>query len=222
MRPLDASRKGTLKEPILVRSAGEEQYAGCTGYPVDSHGVIWLTVRRPPHLLPPIPTTTALGQGASQTCAAGDEQLLTRSYLHLDHPRSPHRALPRVRQRLQDGVRRCPGRPPRPRPRPPRLRGAQELLRLRQARVLLGVAWPGLTWCGGTAVGPLDSRRHIAFQETICTRGSRQAIQETFSRPNMLGERPCRINSLCGRCIEVFFVSADANSRAYAPPIQSG
>lgn len=44
MRPLDASRKGTLDEPILVRSAGDEQYAGCTGYPVDSHGVIWLTV----------------------------------------------------------------------------------------------------------------------------------------------------------------------------------
>lgn len=48
MKPLDASRKGTLKEPILVRSAGEEQYAGCTGYPVDSHGVIWLTVCPPP------------------------------------------------------------------------------------------------------------------------------------------------------------------------------
>ncbi|KAI7773548.1 hypothetical protein LA080_010412 [Diaporthe eres] len=46
MKPLDASRKGTLKEPILVRSAGEEQYAGCTGYPVDSHGVIWLTITR--------------------------------------------------------------------------------------------------------------------------------------------------------------------------------
>lgn len=110
-----------------------------------------------------------------------------------------------MRQRLQDGVRRCPGRPPRPRPRSPRLRGAQELLRLRQARVLLGVAWPGLTWCGGTAVGPSDSRRHIPFQETICTRGRRQAIPETFSRPKMSGERPCRINSLCGRCIEVFF-----------------
>ncbi|KAL1861380.1 Cytochrome c oxidase subunit 4 [Diaporthe australafricana] len=46
MKPLDASRKGTLKEPILVRSAGEEQFAGCTGYPVDSHGVIWLTITR--------------------------------------------------------------------------------------------------------------------------------------------------------------------------------
>lgn len=47
MRPLDASRKGTMKEPILVRSAGDEQYAGCTGFPVDSHSVIWLTVRLP-------------------------------------------------------------------------------------------------------------------------------------------------------------------------------
>jgi cytochrome c oxidase subunit 5b len=28
----------------MVRSAGEEQYAGCTGFPADSHNVIWLTV----------------------------------------------------------------------------------------------------------------------------------------------------------------------------------
>ncbi|KAJ4854390.1 cytochrome c oxidase subunit vb domain-containing protein [Trichoderma breve] len=42
MRPLDASRKGTLENPILVRSAGEEQLAGCTGSPADSHVVIWL------------------------------------------------------------------------------------------------------------------------------------------------------------------------------------
>ena len=42
MRPLDASRKGTLENPILVRSAGDEQLAGCTGYPADSHWVIWL------------------------------------------------------------------------------------------------------------------------------------------------------------------------------------
>lgn len=205
MKPLDASRKGTLKEPILVRSAGEEQYAGCTGYPVDSHGVIWLTVRRPPPLLPPLILRQQWDKAPSQTCAVGNEQVLTRSYHHLDHPRPPHRALPRVRQRLQDGVRRCPGRPPRPRPRPPRLRGAQELLRLRQARVLLGVAWPGLTRSGVTAVGSMDSRRRIPFQETTCTRGRRQAIQETFSRPKMSGVRPCRINSLYGRCIEVFF-----------------
>ncbi|KAI1444945.1 COX5B-domain-containing protein [Annulohypoxylon stygium] len=46
MRPLDASRKGTLDNPILVRSAGDEQYAGCTGYPADSHVVTWLGMSR--------------------------------------------------------------------------------------------------------------------------------------------------------------------------------
>lgn len=44
MRPLDASRKGTMEDPILVRSAGDEQFAGCTGYPADSHIVHWLGV----------------------------------------------------------------------------------------------------------------------------------------------------------------------------------
>ncbi|EXF78551.1 cytochrome c oxidase subunit Vb [Colletotrichum paranaense] len=46
MRPLDASRKGTVENPIPVRSAGEEQYLGCTGVPVDSHVTIWLTISR--------------------------------------------------------------------------------------------------------------------------------------------------------------------------------
>ncbi|MCJ1388507.1 Cytochrome c oxidase subunit 4 [Xylographa bjoerkii] len=46
MKPLDASRKGTLDNPIVVRSFGDEQYAGCTGYPVDSHVTIWLTMSR--------------------------------------------------------------------------------------------------------------------------------------------------------------------------------
>ncbi|KAJ9262228.1 hypothetical protein DTO271D3_6136 [Paecilomyces variotii] len=46
MRPLDASRKGTLDNPIIVNGAGDEQYAGCTGYPADSHVVNWLTVSR--------------------------------------------------------------------------------------------------------------------------------------------------------------------------------
>ena len=44
MKPLDASRLGTLDNPIVVRSFGDEQYAGCTGYPADSHGVTWLVV----------------------------------------------------------------------------------------------------------------------------------------------------------------------------------
>ncbi|KAF4635941.1 hypothetical protein G7Y89_g2140 [Cudoniella acicularis] len=46
MKPLDASRKGTLENPIVVKSFGDEQYAGCTGYPADSHVTIWLTMSR--------------------------------------------------------------------------------------------------------------------------------------------------------------------------------
>ncbi|KAF2002168.1 COX5B-domain-containing protein [Amniculicola lignicola CBS 123094] len=46
MKPLDASRLGTPEDPIIVNSAGEEQYLGCTGFPADSHNVIWQTVSR--------------------------------------------------------------------------------------------------------------------------------------------------------------------------------
>lgn len=45
MKPLPSDRLGTLKDPVMVKSFGEEQYAGCTGVPADSHGVKWLTVR---------------------------------------------------------------------------------------------------------------------------------------------------------------------------------
>ncbi|KAI9658998.1 MAG: Cytochrome c oxidase subunit 4 [Bathelium mastoideum] len=46
MKPLDASRLGTLKDPIVVRSAGDEQYLGCTGSPADSHVVQWIITSR--------------------------------------------------------------------------------------------------------------------------------------------------------------------------------
>ncbi|KAF2138260.1 uncharacterized protein K452DRAFT_277284 [Aplosporella prunicola CBS 121167] len=46
MKPLDSSRKGTLDNPIVVRSFGDEQYAGCTGVPADSHVVKWLVMSR--------------------------------------------------------------------------------------------------------------------------------------------------------------------------------
>ena len=46
MRPLDSSRTGTLNDPILVKSAGNEQYAGCTGSPADSHRIFWLGMNR--------------------------------------------------------------------------------------------------------------------------------------------------------------------------------
>jgi len=44
--PLDTSRKGTLKEPIIVKSFSVDQYVGCTGHPVNSHWVIWLAMTR--------------------------------------------------------------------------------------------------------------------------------------------------------------------------------
>ncbi|EON68460.1 hypothetical protein W97_07670 [Coniosporium apollinis CBS 100218] len=46
MKPLPSDRKGTLDNPVVVRSFGDEQYAGCTGIPADSHGVKWLTMSR--------------------------------------------------------------------------------------------------------------------------------------------------------------------------------
>ncbi|CAF9918605.1 MAG: Cytochrome c oxidase subunit 4 [Heterodermia speciosa] len=46
MRPLDSSRLGTLDDPIMVNSFGDEQYCGCTGCPADSHNVKWLTISR--------------------------------------------------------------------------------------------------------------------------------------------------------------------------------
>ena len=36
---------GTMDNPIKVKSFGDEQYCGCTGYPAESHVTIWLTVR---------------------------------------------------------------------------------------------------------------------------------------------------------------------------------
>jgi cytochrome c oxidase subunit 5b len=44
MKPLPSDRMGTLKEPVIVRSFGDEQYCGCTGIPADTHHVKWLTV----------------------------------------------------------------------------------------------------------------------------------------------------------------------------------
>jgi len=46
MKPLDASRHGTLDDPIVVKSFGDEQYCGCTGSPADSHVTIWLAMTR--------------------------------------------------------------------------------------------------------------------------------------------------------------------------------
>lgn len=41
-RPLDASRKGTMADPIVVDSYENYRYVGCTGSPAGSHTVLWL------------------------------------------------------------------------------------------------------------------------------------------------------------------------------------
>lgn len=41
-KPLDASRIGTLADPILVESYDDYRYVGCTGSPADSHLIQWL------------------------------------------------------------------------------------------------------------------------------------------------------------------------------------
>nr|8C8Q_D Chain D, Cytochrome c oxidase subunit 4, mitochondrial [Schizosaccharomyces pombe]8Q1B_d Chain d, Cytochrome c oxidase subunit 4, mitochondrial [Schizosaccharomyces pombe] len=44
MKPLDASRKGTLTDPIMVTSLDPYRHIGCTGSPSGSHNLIWMTV----------------------------------------------------------------------------------------------------------------------------------------------------------------------------------
>ncbi len=46
MKPLDASRRGTMKDPIMVDSLDPVRYIGCTGFPAQSHEVIWLELQK--------------------------------------------------------------------------------------------------------------------------------------------------------------------------------
>ncbi|KIM33159.1 hypothetical protein M408DRAFT_19501 [Serendipita vermifera MAFF 305830] len=41
--PLYMSKMGTLKEPVMVPSYSEERIVGCSGWPVESHDMIWIT-----------------------------------------------------------------------------------------------------------------------------------------------------------------------------------
>ena len=45
MKPLPGDRVGTLDDPIMVKSAGEEQYCGCRGVAAGGHRKIWIVVR---------------------------------------------------------------------------------------------------------------------------------------------------------------------------------
>ncbi|ORY08659.1 cytochrome c oxidase subunit VB-domain-containing protein [Clohesyomyces aquaticus] len=46
MKPLPSDRLGTVEEPVVVNSAGDDQYVGCTGVPADSHNVLWISLSR--------------------------------------------------------------------------------------------------------------------------------------------------------------------------------
>ncbi|KAL0954890.1 hypothetical protein HGRIS_003823 [Hohenbuehelia grisea] len=45
-KPLDASRLGTKADPIKVLSYDVERIVGCTGYPADSHDIIWFNLKK--------------------------------------------------------------------------------------------------------------------------------------------------------------------------------
>ncbi|KAF7312249.1 hypothetical protein MIND_00237900 [Mycena indigotica] len=44
--PLDSSRVGTKKNPIMVLSNDPLRVIGCTGSPADSHDIIWLNLTK--------------------------------------------------------------------------------------------------------------------------------------------------------------------------------
>ncbi|KAJ7126964.1 cytochrome c oxidase subunit VB-domain-containing protein [Mycena epipterygia] len=44
--PLDSSRVGTKKDPIMVLSYDPERLVGCTGCPADSHDIVWINLSK--------------------------------------------------------------------------------------------------------------------------------------------------------------------------------
>jgi len=44
--PLDSSRLGTKANPVLVPSYDVERIIGCSGFPADSHDVLWFPVKK--------------------------------------------------------------------------------------------------------------------------------------------------------------------------------
>lgn len=41
-----SDRLGTVDNPIVIKSHGEEQYVGCTGVPADTHEQNWMVISR--------------------------------------------------------------------------------------------------------------------------------------------------------------------------------
>ncbi|KAI8982567.1 cytochrome c oxidase subunit VB-domain-containing protein [Pilobolus umbonatus] len=44
VEPLNMTHLGSVKNPIVVKSHDPIRFVGCTGYPVDSHDVIWINL----------------------------------------------------------------------------------------------------------------------------------------------------------------------------------
>uniref|UniRef100_A0A1D1YQE4 Cytochrome c oxidase subunit 4, mitochondrial n=1 Tax=Anthurium amnicola TaxID=1678845 RepID=A0A1D1YQE4_9ARAE len=46
LSPLEITAVGTKKDPVMVKSVDPARYVGCTGFPVDTHELVWLTVEK--------------------------------------------------------------------------------------------------------------------------------------------------------------------------------
>ncbi|RIB05540.1 cytochrome c oxidase [Gigaspora rosea] len=44
LKPLKITKYGTKKDPIRVKSVDPVRYVGCSGFPVDSHELLWLVL----------------------------------------------------------------------------------------------------------------------------------------------------------------------------------
>ncbi|TPX38979.1 hypothetical protein SeMB42_g06533 [Synchytrium endobioticum] len=49
LHPIVQTQMGTKSNPVVVKGVDPERYIGCTGFPADSHEVVWLTVRPGKH-----------------------------------------------------------------------------------------------------------------------------------------------------------------------------
>nr|KAJ3418586.1 ATP-binding mismatch repair protein [Polyrhizophydium stewartii] len=47
LHPIVLTERGTVAKPTVVRGIDPERYVGCSGFPAESHEIVWLTVR--PH-----------------------------------------------------------------------------------------------------------------------------------------------------------------------------
>ncbi|KAJ1987921.1 Cytochrome c oxidase subunit 4 [Dimargaris cristalligena] len=46
MKPIPMTHMGTRKNPIIIDSVDENRIVGCSGYPAESHDMLWINVER--------------------------------------------------------------------------------------------------------------------------------------------------------------------------------